>query len=292
MGMDPVFGLPATRDSKAMDNARNRNISHGKRLEAFLKSLDENASTKNVKIISRQAKTKEMLHKINPDPDKKIVTPIGLNQDQVKTVRLLRRGSLPSMSLKELDHKLSAYKTERGEIQNEDKTPGKSLKSTKNKFSEFKIKRKLYRGKSKITDVNTNAANLVDEASISTLLPLYRRKSLVSEAYYRITSSDIVHARARDHKKQKQCQSDTDISTESTSTLSSSRSLAPKMSDRMFTPLSRRNTMPDINSNSARAKQVQFEAGSKTYYMNELSRKSEFDSFLETIKKGDKLPAL
>lgn len=99
--MDSVFGLPAIKDSKALDGARQRNRVQQKMLSNRISELDTKFQSRALKILKDKKSTKEFLAKIQ-------LTTYSTKVDETSVKR-----SSKSMSLLELDQKLTLLRKER-----------------------------------------------------------------------------------------------------------------------------------------------------------------------------------
>ena len=184
--IDPIFGLPVTKESCKVEAARNKNSSYEKRLSDEMSSLDLELKSRRVRLLSDEASVKDFLGEILTTEGGKVASPSTLIGKQRHGKRSLRTG--PSRSLSEFDEKLKQIKKAR-ETERYKTSTFPSLHGLH--LAEYRIKRNLYRTKSehnllKECEKHSTVYNIINDQK--TIYPLYRRKTVAMDAYQRSLS--------------------------------------------------------------------------------------------------------
>jgi hypothetical protein len=110
--VDAMLGLPACSESRAMKSARYRNTTQQKLLQRTLTEINSQRKVQACRLLTEKCEMKYILGNLQPSKQPNAVCPFGLTPKQLVEFRLLRRPSLPSMSLQEFDRKLTDYRHE------------------------------------------------------------------------------------------------------------------------------------------------------------------------------------
>ncbi|XP_067677421.1 uncharacterized protein [Haliotis asinina] len=160
--MDPLFGLPTMKDTKAMDAARARNKSYERHLVRTINTLDSEMKANACKLQHTVSDLQQFMVNINPNSAKTVIYPHGLSDEEKHNYRVLRRGSLPSMSLDEFDVRMEVKRNKRAQ------------------------RRSRHR-----PDVDKEVDKIVDVNAHSFCAPIHKHRQTMREAYDRATSNDV-----------------------------------------------------------------------------------------------------
>ncbi|KAK3607532.1 hypothetical protein CHS0354_025785 [Potamilus streckersoni] len=226
--MDLWF-TPLPRESKAIDAARMRNKTRDKLLKREVDQLENKLRASQNKIILQKIEVKDFHKTIDPDAKKSVVYPLGLTDEERQRYQMLRRTSVPTMTLEEFDQKMAEKRRKeifnRSDsdttlilqknrandvvVVNESKTPTYKQKTifrdTLKRFTpngDVHIKYKLKEGKSRqrlgsYPNASTMTANGVDNETPFTDGFRQGRRSTVAEIKYNPSFYN------EDNKKQK-----------------------------------------------------------------------------------------
>ncbi|XP_046358076.1 uncharacterized protein LOC124136249 [Haliotis rufescens] len=172
--MDPLFGLPAMKDTKAMDAARARNKSYERHLVRTINTLDSELKTKSCKLQHTVSDLQQFMSNINPRSAKTIIYPRGLSDEQKHNYRVLRRGSIPSMSLDEFDMRMEVKREKRAQTRRRPKP-----------------------------EVEKEVEKIVDVDAHSFCAPFHKHRQTMREAYDRATSNDVRFSETKQDRSNK-----------------------------------------------------------------------------------------
>lgn len=174
--MDPIFGLPVVKESRAMENARNRNRTQQRRLGSQLLKLHSKLECNTSRIIQNKNVALDLWNVIHPPTShKNAVCPSGLTNKEKSVYKHMRKSGPLSMSLEEFDQKMDELKNmiakNRQEVKGE-KSP------------------KRGRRNSEVATGSTRRASIIpDDEQIRS--PLIKRKHKMKEALERLETSDV-----------------------------------------------------------------------------------------------------
>lgn len=110
--MDPLFGMVAVRDSRAMDAARQKNNGCEKDLKRRIARLEGECRSSTSKINSDTDELSQLLQD-SLITDRQVVFPHGLSCSQKEKYKSLRRSSVQSMTLEQFDVRLDEVRKSR-----------------------------------------------------------------------------------------------------------------------------------------------------------------------------------
>lgn len=120
--MDPVFGLPVVKESRAMECARNRNRTQQRRLGTQISKLHSKLHDTTSRIIQNKNTALDLWSTIHPPPpEKSVVCPTGLTNQEKSVYKHIHKSGAQSMSLKEFDIKMEEFRNQSSEHRGKDK---------------------------------------------------------------------------------------------------------------------------------------------------------------------------
>ncbi|KAK6178746.1 hypothetical protein SNE40_011259 [Patella caerulea] len=152
--------MTADRDTRAMDMARYRNKTQQMLLEKKRTRLETELKHRSTKIDSELIEFHEFMKSIDSvNSLTTVICPRGLSDNEREKYRQIKRGSLPSISLKEFDTHMNAYK--------------RKMACHRHGFEK--------------------SPNIVDVDRYHFCAPLNKHKHVMREALGRATSGDLGH---------------------------------------------------------------------------------------------------
>ena len=167
--MDPYFGFPAVMESRATEDARNRNRAEERRLSTQVTDLENELNATTLRIIQQKNHIYELKHLIKPN--KNVVCPSGFSEEERQTFRKIRRASSPSMSLEQFDKQMAEFRTK------------ECVKRKKEIVRRFRRKLKIQQNSS-----DPSLSSIVQQSATAALL---KHKNKMNDALERSESSDI-----------------------------------------------------------------------------------------------------
>ncbi|KAL3869710.1 hypothetical protein ACJMK2_042361 [Sinanodonta woodiana] len=162
--MDLWF-TPLPRESKAIDAARMRNKTRDKLLQREVDQLENKLRASQNKIILQKTEVKDFHKTINPDVKKSVVYPLGLTDEERHRYQMLRKTSVPSMTLEEFDQKMA------------DKRRKKIFNSSESDITSI------------LHENRANDVLVVNESKT----PMYKQKTILRDTLKRFTPNGDVH---------------------------------------------------------------------------------------------------
>ncbi|OWF35550.1 uncharacterized protein LOC110442820 [Mizuhopecten yessoensis] len=174
--MDPVFGLPVVKESRAMESARNRNRTQQRRLGSQLTKLHYKLECSTSRILQHKNIARDLWNTIQPPtPNKNVVCPSGLTNQEKSVYKHMRKSGPLSMSLEEFDKKMEELKYISAQSRQTDKVENPPKRRRRN---------------SEVVTGSTRRGSIVpDEDQIRS--PLLNRKHKMKEALGRLETSDV-----------------------------------------------------------------------------------------------------
>ncbi|XP_060082060.1 uncharacterized protein LOC132561348 [Ylistrum balloti] len=174
--MDPIFGLPVVKESRAMESARNRNRTQQRRLGSQLLKLHSKLECNTSRIIQNKNVVLDLWGVIHPSStNKNVVCPSGLTNQEKSEYKHMRKSGPLSMSLEEFDKKMDELKNI-------------SAQNRKADTSE-KMPKKRCRNSEMVTG-STRRGSIIPEDD-QTRSSFLNRKLKMKEALERLETSDV-----------------------------------------------------------------------------------------------------
>ncbi|XP_033737998.1 uncharacterized protein LOC117325690 [Pecten maximus] len=174
--MDPLFGLPVVKESRAMESARNRNRTQQRRLGSQLLKLHSKLECNTSRIIQNKNVALDLWNVIHPPTlNKNAVCPSGLTNREKLVYKHMRKSGPLSMSLEEFDKKMDELKN--------------IIAQSRQIVKAEKLPKKGRRNSEVVTGSTRRASIIPDDQQIRS--PLINRKHKMKEALERLETADV-----------------------------------------------------------------------------------------------------
>lgn len=110
--MDPMFGLPAIRESKHVEDAQFRNRTQQRKLKTQLRDFENKLNVNKMKIIETQNYARELLQTLTPrGSNPHVMCPSGFSQEEKTSYQQIHKSNV-SIPLSEFDRLLNERRVE------------------------------------------------------------------------------------------------------------------------------------------------------------------------------------